>query len=140
MKFRRTRAEIFQAIVEKIRLRKLAGKGELAREIFTDQRLFDQCVNAMEKVGMIRFVYTFDPKGKQRRVIESLNIDDTELYIKALSEVLAPSLAELLEEYYGRRAPEPRMTSEELAKEKDNRKFFGLVRRSFESERTREEV
>lgn len=140
MASRRTRTEIFHGIVEKIRLRKLIGKGELSKEIFTDQRLFDQIINAMEKVGMIRFVYTFDPNGKQRRVIEALNIDDTGLYIKALSEIIAPSLAELLEEYYGRRAPEPRMTSEELAKEKDNKRFFNLVKRSFSSQRATEEV
>lgn len=104
---RRSRAQVFEQLVNKIKKRKFIGRAELLAEILTNPDLFKKCIQALKDVGMIEFRYDFSPSGHQREIlVASSNIDDQNLYIKALSKVLAPSLFELIEEYYGTFSPD----------------------------------
>lgn len=139
---RRSRSEIFQEITNAIKKRKLVVRAELCREVLTDTDLFNLCVDAMKETGMVKSSYVFTPTGRQREMLEATNLDNSELFIRALSKVLAPSLREMFDEWYCRRhqAAEPHLTTEELEKKASAKRTFNLVRRSFSSERAREEV
>ena len=125
---RRSRAEIFQEIVDKIKARRFVGRAELSREILTDTNLFNKCVDSMEEVGMIKTSYVFSPSGRQRQILEAVNLENSELIIRVLAKILSPSLRELVDEWWGKRhhAADTR-TKEELENEKKGHSTIDLL-------------
>lgn len=125
---RRTRSHVFEIIVNKIKERKFIGRSELSAETITNPDLFRKIISAMEKVGMIKRSYVLSHSGRQREMLEAVNLDNSELYIKALAKVLIPSLRELFDKWYGKRhAAVDTRTKEELENEKKGHSTINLL-------------
>lgn len=138
---RRTRSQVFEELVNSIKEYRLIGRGQLSMNILTNPDLFEECIEAMKETGMIKTSYVFTKSGRQKEILEAANLDNSELYIKALSKVVAPTLRELFDSWYAsRHQPSDTRTAEELEKEKENKRAFNLVKQCFSSERAREEV
>lgn len=138
---RRNRAEIVSEILDKLKERRFVNRAELSRETLTDPDLFKKIIECLKETGIVKSRYISTPR--QREMLEvTPSIEDSELVIKALSKILAPSLSDLFNVWYDRRHPtaELQKTSEELGKEASAKRAFNLVRRSFRSEREKEQL
>lgn len=127
---RRSRAQIFQETVDQIKKRKFVARAELSRDILTDGGLFNKIIESLKEMGVIQSNYVFTPTGRQREMlIATPNLENSELLIRALGRVVAPTLKEMFDIWYTRRhqAAEPQKTSEELEKEKRDKKFMSLI-------------
>lgn len=124
---RKSRTQLFQQIIDEIKARRFVAKAELCKEI-ADTNLFNKCVDSMEEVGMIKTSYVFSPSGRQRQILEAVNLENSELIIRALAKVLSPSLRELFDVWYGKRhAAVDTRTKEELEKEKKGHSTIDLL-------------
>lgn len=139
---RRTRAEIFQEVVERLKEDKHRIKAELYRDVLTDYELFSKIIEALKETSIVRSEYIFTPSGRQRELLIATDrIRDTERLVQALGRVIAPNLKTLFETWYFSKHPiRDRRTIEELEKDKENKRTFNLVRKLFPSEREQEEL
>lgn len=117
---RRTRTQVFEELVNKIKERRFIGRGELSMNTLTNPDLFEECIEAMKETGMIKTSYVFTKSGRQKEMLEAVNLDNSELFIRALSKVLAPSLRELFDEWYGKRHTAADTRTKEEKEKKDH--------------------
>lgn len=112
-----------------IKKRKIVARAELAREILTDTRLYNKCIEALKETGIVKSSYVFTPTGRQREMLEATpNLENSGLIIRALAKILSPSLRELFDEWYGKRhAAVDTRTKEELEKEKKGHSTIDLL-------------
>lgn len=137
----RTKTEIFTAILNKLKTDKVRYRAELSREVLTDFPLFNRIIQVMEDSGLVKRGYMFAPSwGRQRETLEIMPAANNEtLVIKALANVLAPTLSECFEEWCDRkRGTAASPSTEEMEKDNEMTKTFKLFRRLFKSEESKE--